>query len=213
MPQGFMHSCAAFFIPEIPMQRHQIKRETDIQIITGWIGEGQRVLDIGCGRGLVLEHLMRTRQARALGVDTDLAKVQSCVKRAVPVYHGEADALLAEFGNGFFENPGELICQSLRVARNVAVGFVNHGYWLNRIAVLRSGSRPVNEVFPHRWHEGRPYNPVTIRGFLDFARTEKVDVAEAVFLKGNWRDRTHILPNLTAGYAVFHLRSGGGRAG
>ncbi|HSH09689.1 MAG TPA: methionine biosynthesis protein MetW [Oceanipulchritudo sp.] len=201
------------------MQRHKIKRKTDSQIISGWIGDGQRVLDIGCGRGLLLEHLIRTGKVRGLGVDTDLVKVQSCVKRGVPVYHGDADSLLKEFPDQFFDwiilsrmvqeltNPGELIRQSLRVATNVAVGFVNHGYWLNRWSILRTGSRPTNEVFPLSWEAGHPYNPVTVTGFNSFAQRSGIHIANAVFLKGNWRDSTHFLPNLTAGYAIYHLQA------
>ena len=202
------------------MQRHQIKRETDFQIISGWIGRGERVLDIGCGRGVLLEHLMRALEVRALGVDPSLDKVQACVKRAVPVYHGTAEALLKEFPDRFFDwiilsrmvqelqHPGELIRESLRVAGNVAVGFVNHGYWLNRWAVLRTGSRPTNEVFPLSWEAGHPYNPVTVKGFDEFAARQGIRVANAVFLKGNWRDQATFLPNLTAGYALYHLTAG-----
>ena len=201
------------------MQRHEIKRQTDFQIITEWIDEGNRVLDIGCGRGLLLEHLLRTRNVTGFGVDTSLTKIQSCVKRAVPVYHGYADSLLKEFPDRYFDwiilsrmvqelgNPGELIKQSLRVSRNVAVGFVNYGFWLNRWSTLRSGSRPTNQVFPLSWEEGRPYNPVTINGFNDFASRNGVKIANRVFLKGNWQDQASILPNLTAGYAIYHLQA------
>ena len=202
------------------MQRHQIKRETDFQIISEWIAEGQRVLDIGCGRGILLEHLMRSRKVKALGVDPSLSKVQACVKRGIPVYHGTAESLLGEFPDGFFDwiilsrmvqelnHPGELIRESLRVAANVAVGFVNHGYWLNRWSILRRGSRPTNEVFPLSWDQGHPYNPVTIEGFDAFAQKNGIRVASAVYLKGNWKDQTGFLPNLTAGYALYHLRAG-----
>jgi methionine biosynthesis protein MetW len=202
------------------MQRHQIKRETDLQIISGWIREGQQVLDIGCGRGILLEHLMRSLSVRALGVDTDLSKVQSCVKRGVPVYHGEAETLLAEFPDQAFDwiilsrtiqelgDPGKLLREALRAARNVAVGFVNQGYWLNRWSTLRTGSRPTNDVFPLSWDQGKPYNPVTIAGFDQFTRENRIPVANAVFLKGDWRHRTRFLPNLLAGYAIYHLRSG-----
>ena len=81
-------------------------------------------------------------------------------------------------------NPGELIEQALRVSANVAVGFVNHGYWVNRLSVLRTGSRPTNVVFPLSWEEGRPYNPVTVRVFTEFASRHGFEVANAVFLKG-----------------------------
>jgi len=200
------------------MQPHKIKRETDIQIITGWIEKGQRVLDIGCGRGILLEHLTRSLNIRSSGVDTDLSKVQACVKRGVTVYHGDADAYLREFPDNFFDwiimsrmvqelsNPGETIRQSLKVASNVAIGFVNHGYWLNRWSTLRTGSRPTNEVFPLSWEEGAPYNPVTVKGFEEFARRESIKIENSVFLRGNWRTRTKTFPNLCAGYALYHLR-------
>lgn len=200
------------------MRRHLIKRENDLQIISEWIGKGERVLDIGCGRGILLEHLIRTRAVRALGVDTDLSKVGSCLKRAVPVYHGDAEALLKEFPDHAFDwvvlsrtiqelrNPGTLITQALRVAGNVAVGFVNQGFWLNRWSTLRTGSRPTNDVFPLTWDEGHPYNPVTISGFEAFADRKNIHLANAVFLKGDWQTRTSWLPNLRAGYALYHLR-------
>jgi methionine biosynthesis protein MetW len=200
------------------MQRHEVKRQTDFQIISEWIMDGQRVLDIGCGRGILLEHLIRSRNIRALGVDTNLDKVKSCVKRGVPIYHGDAESLLNEFPDNYFDwiilsrmvqelnAPGELIDEALRVSANVAVGFVNYGFWLNRWSTLRTGSRPTNQVFPLSWESGRPYNPVTIQGFNEFARRKNIDVANAVFLKGNWKDQTDFFPNLFAGYAIYHLR-------
>lgn len=201
------------------MKRHEVKRQTDFQIISAWISEGQRVLDIGCGRGILLEHLIRGKHVRGLGVDTNLDKVKSCVKRDVPVFHGEAESLLTEFQDGFFDwvilsrmvqelrEPGNLIEQALRVSQNVAVGFVNHGYWLNRLSIFRTGSLPTNQVFPLSWESGRPYNPVTVNGFNSFAARRQISVANSVFLKGNWKDPVRWLPNLVAGYALYHLRS------
>jgi len=203
------------------MQRQQVKRETDLQIISEWIGQDQSVLDIGCGRGILLEHLMRTHGARVLGVDSSLSKAQYCVKRGVPVYHGDAESLLTEFPDRFFDwvilsrtvqeldHPGLLLREALRISENVAVGFVNHGYWLNRWHVLRSGSRVTNEVFPLTWDEGEPYNPVTVRGFQEFAARQKIHVANAVYLRGNWRTQATLFPNLRAGYAIFHLKRSG----
>ncbi len=203
------------------MPRTHIKRETDLQIISGWIQPGQRVLDAGCGRGILLEHLLHSRGARVLGVDTDLAKVQACVRRGVPVYHGDAAALLPEFPDRFFDwvvlsrtvqelhQPGALILEALRVAANVAVGFVNHGFWLNRWHALRSGGLPVNEVFPKTWDAAAPHNPVTVRAFNAFAAAKGIHIANTVFLRGDWRTPVRLLPNLLAGYALYHLRARG----
>lgn len=202
------------------MSRQQRKRQTDQQILTEWIGHGQRVLDLGCGRGILLEHLMRVHAVQAIGVDTDFAKIQSCVRRGVPVYHGDADSLLREFPDGFMDwviisrtlqelnRPGDIIRESLRVARNVAVGFVNHGFWLNRWAMLRTGARPVNEVFPQTWETSAPINPITVKGFRAFLDGAGIRVRSAVFLQGDWVTPVPCWPNLLAGYALFHLTAG-----
>lgn len=199
------------------MSRQQIKRQTDLQILSAWIQQDQRVLDIGCGRGVLLEHLMRTLSVNALGVDIDLDKVQSCIKRGVPVYHGDADALLREFPDQFYDwiilsrtlqelsEPQNLLQEALRVGRNVAVGFVNYGFYLNRWSTLLTGTRPVNEVFPQPWQSSSPSNPVTIKAFNDFIAQSGYHVVHAVFLKGDWVRETRWCPNLTAGYALYHL--------
>lgn len=193
------------------------KRQTDFQVISNWIDPRATVLDVGCGRGLLLEHLVQTRDVKPLGVDIDITKIQSCVKRSIPAYHGNADTLLAEFPDRFFDwvilsrtiqdlpSPGKAIENMLRVGQNVAVGFVNYAYWRNRLSFFREGAFPVNEVFATQWNESHPTVPVSIRQFIQFARTHGINISAASFLRGDWLTPTNFLPNLTAGYALFHL--------
>lgn len=51
------------------MRRHQIKRETDLQIISNWIEPESRVLDLGCGRGLLLQYLRDQKRVQGVGMD------------------------------------------------------------------------------------------------------------------------------------------------
>jgi len=202
------------------MPPRQVKRDTDLQIISEWIEPRQRVLDLGCGRGVLIEHLQKTREVYGVGVDTDVAKIEACIKRGVSVYHGDATEILHQFPERFFDwvvlsrtiqemhKPGELLRASLCVGRNLAVGFVNHGYWLNRIAMARTGTRVANEVFPQSWHDGTPYNPVTVHGFEAFCAAERFRIVHAVYLAGDWRTPITRLPNLRAGYALYHLAAG-----
>ncbi len=69
--------------------REQRKQSTDQLILTDWIAPGARVLDLGCGRGLLLEHLQHAKQADVVGVDSDLQSVIGCVERGVPAYQGD----------------------------------------------------------------------------------------------------------------------------
>jgi methionine biosynthesis protein MetW len=199
------------------MTRSAIKRQTDFQRITSWIEEGSRVLDLGCGRGVLLEHLRQTKNVQGVGVDTDLTKVQSAVKRGVSIYQGDAEQLLSEFPDGFFDwivlsrtlqempKPARVVKESLRVGRNLAVGFINHAYWRNRWALLRTGQPVVNDVFPLKWSEDAPRNPVTVEGFERFCAEEGYRIRDHIYLRGDWKTPLTRLPNLRAGYAVYAL--------
>ena len=108
--------------------RTEAKKEADFRVIDEWVGQGESVLDLGCGRGILLEHLAKTKQVRGLGVDIDIEKVIGCVSRAVPVYQGDVRKTLAGFPDDSFDwivfsrtmeelnNPCEVIEKALQVA-------------------------------------------------------------------------------------------------
>ena len=111
------------------------KRRTDQMVINQGIRKGDKVLDLGCGRGSLLELLIREKQVRGLGVDVDPAKVTECIRKGVPVYQGDVDEALAMFGDHSFDRvilsrtvehlqaPGRTIEEALRVGRRATVGF------------------------------------------------------------------------------------------
>jgi len=202
-------------------RRTQVKRETDLQLISEWISPGSRVLDVGCGRGILLEHLANSKGVHGLGVDTNSEKVEACVKRGVSVYQGDAEALMSVFDEGHFDwvilsrtvqeldKPVRVIREALRVGRHLAIGFANYGYWLNRGHTLFTGQLPVNEVFPNPWYDDRPHNPVTVGGFEAFCEREGFRISHRTYLRGDWRTPLSVLPGWRAGYAVYALERNG----
>lgn len=193
------------------------KRERDLQILSQWIEHGASVLDLGCGRGVLLDFLQQQRGVYAVGVDIDPGKIASCTRKGINVWQGDAEAFLRTMPDGFYDwviisrtlqdlaQPASVMDAALRVGKHLAVGFVNYGYWRNRLATLLSGSKLRNEVFPQAWEETLPHNPITISMFEDFCARRGIRVERRMFLRGDWQTPLRIAPNLRAGYALYVL--------
>ena len=60
------------------MSKYRDKRKIELSAIRSWIADASSVLDLGCGRGLLLEELMRTKRIYA----------QSCLPFLQEPYEG-----------------------------------------------------------------------------------------------------------------------------
>jgi methionine biosynthesis protein MetW len=193
------------------------KRTVDMEIIGDWVEPNTRVLDLGCGEGALLDYLVQSKKVSAVGVDLDFNKITACVRRGLAAYQGDLTSFLRAFPNQHFDrvicsrtvhelsNPTEVILEALRVGRSLTVGFVNHGFWKNRLNALFQGRKIRNEVYTTEWFDSRPANPVSIADFESFCAAKSIRVARRAHLAGNWRTPCHTLPNLLAGFALYDL--------
>jgi Methylase involved in ubiquinone/menaquinone biosynthesis len=199
------------------MQKTAVKRSVDMQIIADWVAPGSRVLDLGCGRGVLLEALVQQKEVFAVGVDLEFEKISACVRRGITAYQGDMMEFMRSFPDGHFDrvicsrtleevsDPAAVIAEALRVASAVTVGFVNHAYWKNRLDALWHGRKPRNDVYTTSWHESRPANPVSIVDFEAFCAAKKIRIARRALLRGDWKTPCVFRPNLFAGYALYDL--------
>jgi len=193
------------------------KRTVDMRVMSEWIGQGARVLDLGCGRGVLLEYLKQKLGARVVGVDLDREKAGACVKRGISVFMGDMMDFMGSFPDGHFDyvicsrtlqelrEPAVVIEEALRVSRHMLIGFVNFAYWKNRLNMLTKGRCIKNEVFPNDWASSRPSNPLSVREFENFCEEHAISISGKLCLAGDWRTQTRLLTNMTAGYALFDL--------
>ena len=193
------------------------KRTVDMQIIGDWVEPGSRVLDLGCGRGELLDYLAQTKQVHGIGVDLDFHKLLGCVRRGVTAYQGDMEVFMRAFPDDFFDrvicsrtvheldDPAGVILEALRVGRALTVGFVNHGFWKNRLDALFRGRKPRNAVYTTAWFESRPANPVSIADFEYFCAAKRIRIARRALLRGDWKTPCPFRPNLLAGYALYDL--------
>lgn len=196
------------------------KRTVDMRVMSEWVKPGSRVLDLGCGRGVLLEYLKNKLDVRAVGVDLDPAKASSCVKRGLSVYMGDMMEFMASFPDGHFDYvicsrtlqelkaPAAVIEEALRVSRHMLVGFVNFGYWRNRLSMVFNGRIIRNEVYPTPWSVSRPSNPLSVHQFEVFCRKQGIAVERQLCLGGDWTAERRSLKNLLSGYALFDLSAG-----
>ncbi len=199
------------------MTKLVVKRTVDMQIIGDWVEPHTRVLDLGCGPGVLLDYLVQTKKVSAVGVDLEFAKITACVRRGVTAYQGDMIAFMRAFPEKHFDrvicsrtvhelsDPTGVILEALRVGHALTVGFVNHGFWKNRIDGLFRGRKVRNEVYNTEWFESRPANPVTIADFEHFCAAKDIRISRRAHLAGNWHTPCRTLPNLFAGYALYDL--------
>jgi len=205
---------------EEKIQKNLLKKKIELKAVCEWVGEGDRVLDLGCGRGILLHELVRRRKIYAVGVDSDFEKISLCIKKGVSAYHGDIMDMLSTFPDNSFdwiicsrtlpelENASEVIFKSLDVAKSVAVGFVNYAYWRNRLSVFFTGDRVVNEVYPDRWEAARPMNPISVNSFRNFCKRNNITIKREHFLRGDWETPCRFVPNVFSGYALFEISKG-----
>ena len=103
------------------------------------------------------------------------------------------------------EQPDATLSEALRVGKRVTVGFINHGFWLNRLNSFFRGRRTINEVYAKPWYESVPSNSFSVREFEAYCAARAITVENRMHLAGDWDRTCGFLPNVLAGYALYDL--------
>src|ERR1700729_3773948 len=88
----------------------------DLAAIAEMIRPGTRILDVGCGDGALLEHLVQTKNVDGRGIELSQQNVNACVARGLSVIQGDADTDLAEYPSQVFDVA--ILSQTIQATRS-----------------------------------------------------------------------------------------------
>jgi methionine biosynthesis protein MetW len=189
----------------------------DLLSISRLVPQGARVLDLGCGTGELLAHLIRERACSGYGVEIDDGNVQACVARGVNVIQLNLEDGLSMFGDSSFDvvlqidtlqhlrNAEVMLRETARVGRLGIVAFPNFGHWRNRLAVMR-GRMPVTKVLPYQWYDTPNIRVGTLQDFRALAVKNQLRILDEFGLQDGQEIR--LWPNARASRAVFKVQRG-----
>lgn len=193
----------------------------DLQLVADMIEPNSRVLDVGCGEGVLLDYLNRFKQVDGRGIELSMAGVRAAVGQGLSVIQGDADTDLKDYPSGAFDyvvlsqtlqatrDPKGVLQHMLRIGRHAVVSFPNFGHWRVRLSLLLSGRMPVTETLTYQWYDTPNIHFCTIRDFMVMCQELGIVVEKAVSLDSRGMTRYDAggrLANWLGEQAVFLLR-------
>lgn len=184
------------------------------------VSSGSKVLDLGCGDGLLLKKLQELKDAVPYGVEISEDGVSQCVEKGLYCYQGDIDEGLADYKEKSFDyvilnqtlqitkRPSYVLNEMMRISRNAIISFPNFGHYKTRLQLLLKGIMPKNILLPFEWYETPNIHLLTIRDFQNFCNMHRYPVKKEIHfsLSQTGSSRTiRTFPNLIAQYGFFVL--------
>jgi methionine biosynthesis protein MetW len=193
----------------------------DLQLITGLVPPGSRVLDLGCGDGALMAHLRDERGCTVRGLELSHQGIAACLDQGLSVVEADLDKGLAVYPDGSFDvvvlsqtiqvmrRPDLVLSEMARVGRVGIVSFPNFGHWLVRAYLMFKGRMPVSKSIPYEWYDTPNIHHATMRDFRVFCEDLGLAIEQEVPLKTTsfgTVERVDFAPNLFADTALLVVR-------
>ena len=158
----------------------------EFKIISDLIEKNTRVLDVGCGDGILMEYLKYNKEIDIRGIEISKDNVQKCLSNGLTVIEGDAEKDLLQFPDGSFDfvilsqtlqaflNPEIVIKELLRVGKKAIVTIPNFGFWKVRLHLLIKGTMPITKNLPDEWYNTPNLHMCTIKDFYNFCENRKI---------------------------------------
>jgi len=191
----------------------------DFKIITDWVKQDSRILDLGCGDGTLLKMLNSERNTSGYGIDASIDKIIKSLDNDINVINADINDRLDYFSDNSFDyvilaqslqvvnNPVNLVKEMLRIGNEVIISFPNMGYWKSRFYLFLKGKMPVTKELPYSWHSTPNIHLCTIKDFKEMCATNNFTIVDEVISCGkDSRVSTGYFSNLLGESATFKVK-------
>ena len=195
----------------------------EFKIIAQLIENNTRVLDVGCGDGILMKYLKDNKNIDTRGLEISKNNVQICIGKGLAVIEGNAEKDLQQFPNLSFDyvilsqtlqafyNPEKVINDLLRVANKAIVTIPNFGYWKVRSHLLFKGTMPITKNLPDEWYNTPNLHMCTIKDFFNFCFKKKIKLYKSIALHeqktSNINKMNLNLKNLSSELGIFLIEN------
>ena len=164
----------------------------EFKVIADLLPGNVRVLDVGCGDGSLMNHLIKEKNIEARGLELKKENITKCIYKGLSVIEGNAETELHQFPNQSFDfvilsqtlqafyNPEKVLKDLLRIGKSVIISIPNFGYWKVRTSLLFFGKMPVTKTLPNSWHNTPNLHMCTIKDLFHFCLEKNIKIKRAV---------------------------------
>jgi methionine biosynthesis protein MetW len=192
---------------------------SEYQIILDMIPSGSKIIDLGCGNGVLLEKLIKSKSVIATGVELSPSGVKICRDKGLNVIQGRIDEQINFQDNAFDYSicnvtihmvlyPEILLSEMKRISRYQIVSFPNFGFYKNRLEFLTKGGMPSHSLFGYKWYNTGHIHQCSVSDFYTLINEMGLKVLEQRHLDpGNpfKKIMMDLFPNLFQLVPVFLL--------
>ena len=169
----------------------------EFKVIADLLPKNVRVLDVGCGDGSLMNHLIQEKNIEARGLELEKENIKKCIYKGLTVIEGNAETELHQFPNQSFDfvilsqtlqafyNPEKVLRDLLRIGKSVVISIPNFGYWKVRTSLLFFGKMPVTKTLPNSWYNTPNLHMCTIKDFFHFCLEKNIKINKAMGVNKN----------------------------
>jgi methionine biosynthesis protein MetW len=193
----------------------------DLQIIASLIERKSRVLDLGCGKGDLLEFLKKKKQVEGSGIEIDEKKVIAGIERGLPILRGDINGETQDYADDTFDyvilsltlqqvyNPENVIKEMLRIGKKGIVSFPCFNHISIKLQLLFTSKAPITDELPYEWYNTPNIRVVTLKDFRIFCSKHKINILKELAISSHHKATAgkvvSFFSNWRARYGIFLL--------